>query len=123
MVDVERIEFLQNQVLERLSSIDKHLAELNGRVAQNARDVSTAKIVSDALQVEYVKHCVSLAVLEERNRFQMKQIDEAKLDAKESIGEQKGETRLLAAKVWDMSWKLATVISAVALLTKVANIW
>ena len=113
----------QAQVLERLGSIDKHLAELNGRVAQNARDVSVAKVVSDALQAEYVKHCVALAVLEERNKFQQQQLVDAKIDTKEQLGEQKADTKDLLAKVLDLSWKVASVMSALALITKMANIW
>ena len=119
MADMERIRFLENKVLDqqdkvldRLVSIDKHLVELNGSVARNTRDVAVAKIVADTLQAEYVEHCVALAVLQERDKFR-----------EEQIGEQKGDTKDVLAKVFDLSWKLGSLVGAVGLLTKLANVW
>jgi len=123
MEDTQRIDFLRDKVLDRLNSIDKHLVELNGSVARNTKDVAAAKIIAEALQAEYVKHCVALAVLETRNTFQQQQLMDAKADTREQLGEQSSQTRELTAKVWDMAWKLSAVVSALALLAKLANVW
>ena len=119
MEDQERIQFLENEVLDRLGSIDRHLVELNGSVARNTRDVAVAKIASDVLQAEYVKHCVALAVLQERDKHQTERNQAQRVE----LAEQKDTTKDLAAKVWDIAWKLSAVVSALALLTKLAELW
>jgi len=109
----------QAQVLERLNSIDKHLIELNGSVARNTRDVAGAKIASDVLQSEYVKHCVALAVLQERDKHQMERNQAQRAE----LAEQKDTMKDLAAKVWDNAGKIGSLIATVALITKMAELW
>jgi len=119
MVDVERIEVLQAQVLDELTSINLHLVELNGSVAQNARDVAVAQIASAALQVELAAHRVALAVLEERNKFQA----ERHAEQRAVIAEQKEDTKALAARVLDLAAKFAALTAAVGIMGHVLELF
>ena len=102
----------QDKVLERLTSIDTHLATLNGSVARNARDIAASQAATFVISEEQRAHCIALAILKVRNAHH-----------KERLGETRSDTKALIAKVWDNSLKISGAIASLAMLTKMANLW
>lgn len=112
LTDTERLNFLQDKVLARLSSIDTRLATMNGTIAQNVKDVAANAAQAIALAKQQQDNCIQIARLQERDAHQKERLEETSNAVKDVI-----------AKVWDNATKIAAVTAAVALITKLANLW
>lgn len=112
LTNTELLRFLQDKVLTRLASIDTRLATMNGSIAQNARDIATNSARVQAQEIVLQQSCVEIAVLQERDAHQ-----------KERLAETKSDVKALWAKVFDIAMKVSGIVTAIALITKLANVW
>jgi len=111
-INAELLAFLQDTVIERLTSIDSHFATLNGSVATAVRDIAACKDEIKEVKDEQTSHGIALARLQERDTHQKEQLGEVKSAAKDLLG-----------KVWDNSIKVACVVATMAIIAKVAGLW
>ena len=112
LTNTELLTFLQDKVLVRLSSIDTRLTTMNGTIAQNVKDVAANTAKAAALAKQQQDNCIQIARLQERDAHQKERLEETSNAVKDVI-----------AKVWDNATKIAAVTAAVALITKLANLW
>ena len=112
LTNTELLDFLQDKVLVRLSSIDTRLATMNGTIAQNVKDIAANAAQAVALAKQQQDHCIQIARLQERDAHQ-----------KERLEETSGAVKDVIAKVWDNATKIAALAATIALITKLANWW
>lgn len=106
------LDFLQDKVLARLSSIDTRLSVMNGTVAQNVNQIAANEAKAAAIEKQQQENCIEIARLQERDAHQKERLQATSNDLKDVI-----------AKVWDNATKIAAITAAAALITKLANLW
>jgi len=112
LTNKELLAFLQDKVLARLASIDTRLATQNGTIATNVKEIATNKANAVVLEKQQQESCIEIARLQERDTHQ-----------KERLTETSAAVKDVAGKVWDNATKIAAVAGAVALITKLAELW
>ena len=88
------------------------LATINGTVAQHVKDIAANATRAAALAKQQQDNCIQIARLQERDAHQKERLEETSNALKDVI-----------TKVWDNATKIAAVTAAVALITKLANLW